>query len=239
MELFGLLAIISLAGLIHASFQLSISVVTLLSGHSLGAKQSSKRLFRLVGGFLAGALTATMLTVSFLAYAVSTITHGAADPVYWAIVSGIMFGVGVATWLFYYRRQSGTALWVPRPMARFLQKRTKATASASESFSLGVTSVFSESLFIVAPVAATAVALTHMPSAWQLPGLFGYTLLANLGLIIVIILIGSGHSLSHIQRWREANKGFLQFAAGSALVVLGLYIYVNGVMSAVLSYGSL
>jgi hypothetical protein len=33
--------------------------------------------------------------------------------------------------------------------------------------------------------------------------------------------------LSRIQRWREANKHFLQFAAGSGLLILGFFVYVN------------
>jgi hypothetical protein len=46
---------------------------------------------------------------------------------------------------------------------------------------------------------------------------------------LVAALIGGGHSLGQIQRWREANKGFLQFIAGSGLIVLGFYMYVNQV----------
>lgn len=239
MDNLTLIAIIGLAALIHASFQLSISVVTLLSGHALGSRASGRRLFRLVGGFLCGALVATMLTVSFLAYVVSVFVHGDLTPFDWAVVSGLMIGVGLATWAFYYRHQQGTALWLPRSMARFLSNRSKVTTSASESFSLGLTSVLAESLFIIAPVAGAAVALTRLPVGWQLPSVIGYTLIANLGLFAVIVLIGSGHSISHIQRWRETNKRFLQFAAGSALLILGCYIYANGVVTVVLASGEL
>ena len=47
------------------------------------------------------------------------------------------------------------------------------------------------------------------------------------------MLIGGGHKLSRIQKWREDNKRFMQFAAGSALLVLGFYMYVNEVVAAV------
>jgi uncharacterized membrane protein (DUF485 family) len=33
--------------------------------------------------------------------------------------------------------------------------------------------------------------------------------------------------VARIQKWREHNKRFLQFAAGSALIVLGVYFYVD------------
>jgi hypothetical protein len=50
-------------------------------------------------------------------------------------------------------------------------------------------------------------------------------------LFSVWILIGSGHKLSAIQKWREDNKGFLQFAAGGALAVLGFFVYVCKIIS--------
>ena len=49
------LSIVCLAALIHASFQLSISTLTLMSGHALGRGQSHTRLVSLLGGFTAGA----------------------------------------------------------------------------------------------------------------------------------------------------------------------------------------
>jgi hypothetical protein len=58
--------IIGLAALIHASFQLSISMVTLLSGHSLGSKARASRTLHLAGAFFAGVVVMTMLFVSFL-----------------------------------------------------------------------------------------------------------------------------------------------------------------------------
>jgi hypothetical protein len=45
------------------------------------------------------------------------------------------------------------------------------------------------------------------------------------------VLIGSGHRLSEIQKWRETNKRFLQFSAGGALVVLGFFVYVCKILA--------
>lgn len=101
----------------------------------------------------------------------------------------------------------------------------------SEAFSLGLTGVFTELLFIIAPVAAAACALISLPPHLQLIGVALYVIVASLGMILVTVLIGSGHSLSRIQRWREANKHFLQFAAGAGLIVLGGYLYVNEVVT--------
>lgn len=225
--------IIGLAALIHASFQLSVSMVTLLSGHSLGSKARSNHTMALVGAFFAGVVVMTMLSVSFLAYLGEQLFRHGVPQLVWSVVAGLSMGLGVAVWAFYYRRgKSGTSLWLPRTMARFLSERTKATANTAESFSLGIASVVAEGIFIVAPASAAALAMIHLPAPLQLTGMVLYTAIASLGILLVIMLIGSGHKLSHIQRWREENKRFLQFAAGSALLVLGFYVYVNEVVAA-------
>jgi hypothetical protein len=225
------LGIIILAGLIHASFQLSISMITLLSGHAIGSHTATRRTMRLVGAFLGGVVVMTMLSVSFLGYAASQLFRHDVPPIIWSVVSGLMIGLGIAVWAFYYRRRVGTSLWVPRSFARVLIDRTKATRHSVESFSLGLTSVIAEGLFIIAPASAAALAMISFPAPLQLVGVGLYTLTASLGILIVVVLIGSGHKLSRIQKWREDNKRFLQFAAGSALLVLGFYLYVNAVVA--------
>lgn len=233
------LAIIALAALMHASFQLSVSMVTLLSSHSIGSKLSGKRTLWLVMSFFAGTVVMTMLIVSFLALFANIAYQAHVPAAVWAVLCGLLIGLGIAVWAFYYRRQAGTSLWIPRGMARFLTARTRATKSLAESFSLGLSSVMAELLFIFAPAATSALALTYLPRSWQLPALFMYVAIASLSTGIVVILIGSGHKLSTIQRWREQNKRFLQFIAGSGFLVLGAYIYTNVVAISALTGGSI
>ena len=66
---------------------------------------------------------------------------------------------------------------------------------------------------------------------WQLVGIGLYTVISLSSLGIIYALIGSGHRISHIQRWREDNKRFLQFVGGGGLIVLGFYVYVDQVLS--------
>ena len=109
--------------------------------------------------------------------------------------------------------------------------RIKATEFGSEAYSLGLTSVLIEILFTLAPLTAAAFALVQLPSHYQIVGIIIYGVTSVFPLFMVTLMVGGGKKLSRIQKWREQNKRFIQFAAGSALFVLGFFIYANEVVT--------
>lgn len=231
MDILSSFLIVTVSACIHASFQLSVSMLTLLSGHAIGAKHSHARLIRLTSGFIFGTSVMTILLVSFMSYLLQQLFHGTPPLIVWAVSCGLLFGLGVAVWAFYYRRNDGTTLWLPRSAAKYLTDRTKATKSSAEAFSLGLSSVTAELIFIIAPIMIGSLAIVHLSPQLQLAGVGLYSIVSMLSLLLVWALVGSGHSLSNIQKWREHNKRFLQFAAGSGLIALGFYVYVDQVIS--------
>lgn len=232
MELLTPLSIIVLAAAIHASFQLSISTLTMLSGHALGHKQSQARLVGLLSGFLLGtAVMTALLLVSAVYVGGLLLQDGQIPPIIWAAVCGMLFGLGVAVWLFYYRRDQGTMLWVPRKVAEYITIRSKKTRNSAEAFGLGMASSFGELLFTGALILVAGLIIAMLPLSFQ-PVIGGlYVGISLLSLALVAGLVGSGYRLSSIQRWRETNKRFLQFIAGSSLLVLGFYLYVSEVLT--------
>lgn len=230
LDIFSSFAIILLAALTHASFQLSVSVLTLLSGHALGRKTAHLRLLRLTSGFIVGAGVMTVLLISTIAYVQQAAMPSTTPAIIWAAYSGGVVGVGASVWLFYWRKETGTSLWIPRGFARYLSDRSKATRTSAETFGLGLTSVIGELLFAFAPIAISSLVLIRLSPSLQLLGILLYASVSLLPLLIVGLLIGGGHKLSDIQRWRETNKRFLQFAAGSGLLVLGAFVYVQQVV---------
>lgn len=232
-------AIIALAALIHASFQLSVSMMTVMSGHALGKRTGHNRVMRLILGFILGVMTMVALGVSFLALLTSNLAPDGWPTLAWAGVSGLMIGVGVAVWVVYYRyRKPGTVLWLPRGFADYLSSRARAAKLAPEAFGLGLASVVSEFIFGLAPMLVTALLLAPLDAPLQLAGLALYTIIVSLPLHVIAVLVGGGRSLARVQRWREQHKRFIQFTAGSALIVLGAYLYVDIVMTQILIGGA-
>lgn len=229
MDILTALIIVAVAGLIHASFQLSVSVLTLLSSHTIGKKRSHGRLLLLTDSFTIGVGVMTLLLLSATALFLQSLSVPL--ELIWMLCVGMLGGLGISVWIFYYRRETGTRLWVPRPIANYLETRTKATKHSAEAFSLGLTSVIGELLFIFVPIVVSALVLVQLPIMWQLVGIGIYTVLSLFTLVVVNALIGSGMSISRVQRWREQNKGFLQFSAGAGLLALGFYVYVEQVLT--------
>lgn len=231
------LSIVGLAALIHASFQLSISAFTLMSGHSLGRQQSRLRLTGLINGFIIGVAVMTTLLLSTLCYLMLHFLTVALLPIIWTVLCALLLVIGVAVWVFYYRHERGTTLWLPRKTAEFLAERCKRTKNSGEAFGLGLASAFGELLFTIAPLSVGALAIISSPIELQPITFLLYVVVSLLSLLIVAFLVASGTRISAIQYWRESNKRFLQFAAGSALVVLACFLYVNEVLALPLLQG--
>lgn len=230
MEYIVPISIILLAAVIHASFQLSISTLTVMSGHAIGRQRSQRRLLGLVSGFIIGALVMTsLLLASGLYIAGKLLQEEVFSPIVWAAMCGILFGLGVAVWLFYFRHTKGTALWVPRSMAEYLHERCKKTKSNAEAFALGMVSVFAELLFLCGPLLVAILTLAALPVSIQLFTGGVYAIVSVSTLAVVGWIVQTGYPLSRLQKWREENKRFIQFICGTALIILGWYLYINEV----------
>ncbi|MDR0955543.1 MAG: hypothetical protein LBM73_00260, partial [Candidatus Nomurabacteria bacterium] len=209
--------------LVQSSFGLSVSLLTLMSGHTLGRKASQLRLVGLSLCYVLGAC----LTVSALTLAAGTLvnlSHLAGQSWAWPVVAILLAIDGLAISLFYYRGGAGTRLWLPRRTAKWLAERAKKTRYGFEAFLLAVGSIVTEMLFILAPIVAGALLLTGQTAGWQTVGRLGYSLIVTLPLLSLAILIAGGHRVSALQKWRETNKRFLQIAAGILLIILAIYL---------------
>ena len=221
---------------VNACYQLSVSVLTYLSSHSLSRRTSAKRLLWLGSSYTFGAVVATSLVLLFVV-SLTTIggqnLHSEALQIFSLVVIVIVPIIGLATMVFYYRRGDGTKLWLPRPVAKYLTKRAQRTKSGFESALLGAGTVVGELPFIVAPLALVSLVLADQPTSSWAGWSLAYGMLAGLPMIAVVFYLTSGHSIARLQRWREQSKTFLQWTSGIALVLLTIYAVLGqlGVLS--------
>jgi len=221
---FSFLLAVTAALFAHASFQLGVSMLTLLSSHAIGAGKRHAQVLRLELGYTLGAITMTAGLLAFLTYVISSL-FTIVTPLHWAMMAGLLGGSGIAVLLFYYRRGKGTMLWLPRGFIEFASSRAKKTRNSFEAFAIGSAMVVAELPFLLAPLVLIAFLLHGAPGNQHLLAIAGYSVLACLPLLIMTSLISGGHKISSLQRWRENNKVFLRWSSGLVLILLGVYIY--------------
>lgn len=219
--------VVAFAGLLHASFQLGVALLTLLSGHSLGSSRSFRKLMKLNLAYLFGASVVTVGLFAALSY-FALLGIGSNIQFAWLGLSLLNMVIGLSVMIFYYRRGKGTGLWIPQAMAHYLTDRTKQTSHSAEAFTLGAGSVLAETPFLIGPLSVAVLYTLSLGGAdMQFLSLLIYGLIGLAPLIIIVSLVGAGHKISTIQRWREDNKLFLQYCAGSGLVILGAFVFVD------------
>lgn len=206
-----------------ACFQLSVSVLTLISSHTIGAARAYSKLLSLVSAYLLGVIAALFglaITAISLADTSRYFFSGSA----WPVVGSISILIGGLILAFYYRQSKGTSLWVPRPLVKFLDGRSKRTRSAIETFSLGILTTVAELPFSFVAFLLLAYLVRDANANTQIALSLVFALMASLPLLFVAAAITSGHKISTIQRWRENNKNFLRWSSGLCLVLLGFYL---------------
>ena len=223
-ESMPLLLILVGALFVHGSFQLGVSVLTRLSSHTIGKSKSPRQLLGLSLHYILGVIVAT-----------TSVVLGATTTFAWLksitselpnlLVMGLLPVIGLLVIGFYYRRDKGTQLWLPRPFIDYLMNRAKKTHSGVEAAMLGAATVVGELPFIIAPIGIVSlwIAALTPQSSWLGLGLL-YSSLASLPLVFLALYISSGHKISAVQRWREQNKSFLQWTSGLALILLDAFI---------------
>lgn len=217
---------IIVAAIVQASFSLSLSVLSLLSGTSLIRHRLKRGHGVLMASYVAGSMVVTAAILTILAR-IFQITGRSGDGFMLLVLIAALMTAGFAVLLFYYRYDpKGTRLWLPRRFAERLYYTTKRTTTASKSFLLGGSAVLLEMVFIIFPILLAAYIISNLSSTGYYGSIIIYTLVATAPLIALSIAYGRGHKVATIQRWREQNKRFLQIAAGVLMITLSIYLLV-------------
>lgn len=215
--------IILLAGIIHATLQLGVGALLLLYHASLG-KHVRKKTRELASNYILGNAFLTLLAVPAAAFMIGVVFQGQMNPGTMTIAIGILAALAISVWAFYFRLGKSTELWLPKSIAKFINKRAELTESKTEAFSLGMLACFAEAPFTFMLVIVSANSIVALPLGLQILMIFVYVLLSILPLAILRIAVRKGETVVDIQKWRLRNKKFLRVVSGVGFLVLALFL---------------
>lgn len=217
---------IVVAAIIQASFSLSISVLTLLSGVSLLHRRAKRGHSVLMASYILGSLVVTLALLVSLVWLFKATGWSGGSFTLLVLISALMTA-GFAVLLFYYRYDpKGTRLWLPRRFAEQLYKATKRTTSVYRSFLLGGTAVLLEIVFIIFPLMIAVYIASSLSDSSYYWAIIAYAVIAIVPQVALAIAYSRGYKVAAIQRWREQNKRFLQITAGILMITLSIYLLV-------------
>lgn len=219
-----------LAAVIHATLQLELGALLLLYHASIG-KHVRKKTKHLVSSYIAGIGTLVFLCLATIAFVFDRYFGKALYPEELVIIVGMLVALAIASWMFYYRRGRSTELWLPRSVARFIDRRAKATDSNNEAFSLGLLTSLAEMPFTLVLFVVAANSILQLPQLHQILALALYTIVAILPPIVLRLAIRKGQTVVDIQRWRVKHKTFFRVLTGAGFLVLAGFLFTFEVLT--------
>lgn len=218
-----------LAALVHASLQIQLGTLLLLYHASLG-KHIRKKTKTIVSSYIAGIGTLVFLSVAAICFIFDRYFGKALYPEEVVIVVSMLVAIAVIVWGFYYKRGKSTELWLPRTVARFIDRRAENTNSNTEAFSLGVLTSLAEMPFTLVLLIVAANSILKLPGLWQLIAVVGYTIVAIVPPVVLRLAVRKGETITEIQRWRVQHKTFMRVISGVGFLVLGFFLFAFEVL---------
>ena len=230
MDSFEAFGIVFLAAVLHATLQLSLGSLLLLYHASLG-KHIRIKTRRLVSNYILGVGMMTGLILATSCFLISVLSGGSLPVVGLLVVAGILVGLAFCAWFLYYRSGRSTELWLPKSVARFINRRAKVTESNVEAFSLGLLVSFAEMPFSLVLMVISGNGILKLTEAWQVVlAMVMYVGVATLPLVILRAYIRHGKTLAEVQKWRTKNKNFFRVLSGVGFLTLAGFLIAFEVM---------
>lgn len=230
MDMFIPISEVCLAALVHASLQLQLGSLLLLYHASLG-RHVRKKTKTIVSCYIAGVGTLIFLSVAATCFIFDRFFGKALYPEEIMIVVGMLVALAVIVWGFYYKHGKSTELWLPRTVARFIDRRAKETNSNTEAFSLGVLTSLAEMPFTLALFIVAANSILKLSGLWQIAAVVFYTMIAIIPPIILRLMVRKGETIADIQRWRVKHKTFMRVISGVGFLILGFFLFAFEVLA--------
>lgn len=228
MSIFIPLGIVILAMLIVASLQLVPGVFALFYHYALG-KYSKKRASILSLYFILG--TETIAACLFLScfYLTYVFFFGFARPetsFFAYFMAGILIALAIMSFFFYFRRGSGTKLFISRNTARALDLNAKNVKTRSDAFLLGALAGTYELIFTLPLYLLTSIEIMEMNAEYFSSNILTilYIIVPTIPLFFIRWRYQTGHNLADVMKSRTRDKIFTRFILAFSFFILAILI---------------
>lgn len=226
-------AVIFLAGLANAFFQLDLGGLLLLY-HSSLKKHITKKTRTLVSNYILGVSLIIILCLGSVSFVILGFFGGELSVGVLSIIVGLLLSLAIIFFTIYYRTGRSTELWLPKAVTRYVNDRAEKTSSRVEAFSLGMLTALAELPFSIILFFIASDSLLKLPNTYQILGILLYVFMAVLPLTICRFFIRRGSTIVDIQRWRVKNKPFLKFTCGMGFIALAIFLLTFKVLGELL-----
>ena len=224
--------ILILSGLILAFLQLVPGIFAIFS-HFIHGKFSRPKASDLTTFFIIGNEIAVVL-IFLCIYAIlccsPAVTFIIDSDIFAWILAGIFLALTFVTLGFYYRKGSGTKLFISRRLANGLKTRVQSTKSRSDAFTLGLVSVVPELIFTLPIYFITTITIMRLDfiPLGRAGLIILFAIIAILPPLILKITTSLGYTLADFLKFRFKNKTFFRFCLAlcylliASLIILGV-----------------
>ena len=224
------LGIIVFAMLILSFMQLVPGVFALFSHYAFGkyskTKASNLSLFFIFGvEFLT---TILFIIIYFILMALYPMLPNP-DLILW-ILCGIFIALSIASLLFYFRKGTGTKLFISRKLAKSFITRSASIKKRSDAFILGLTSTIPELIFTLPIYTISALEIMNIGETPITRALLVFLfIIATIATILTLFLRSNNHNLADYLKFRLQNKNFFRFFIAISYLIIAILI-ITGIL---------
>ena len=230
MSFFVSLGIVIIAMLIMACLQLQTGVFSLLYHYASGKysknKTSDLTLFFIMGAEVSAACL--FLCSYFIANLLFLYQFRPETSAFAWVMVGMLMAMALMSSLCYFRRGSGTRLFISRKCAKNLDLHTKNAKTRSDAFALGALSSICELPFTLPLYIVTSMEIIEMTVEFYPSHILTllYIIVPIIPLFITRWKFKAGYNLAEIQRSRVKDKNFTRvILCFSYIAITILFIY--------------
>ena len=230
MSSFTSLGIIILATLIPCFLQFRPAIFSLFYHYASGkfsiAKLKDFCFFYFLGILTFGAIIFVLINL-FLTFLAQTNLNFKNGIFVWATV-GILIALAIISFLFYFRKGSGTELFISRSLASKYITQARSIKKPSDAFIFGFFSNLPELLFTLPLYIIAFIEIDYLSdtSFMRAASILFYTLITALPMLIIYISYQLGYNLADITKSRTRNKTFFRIFLGISYLALAIFLIV-------------